>query len=126
MNATATKLSKGIKYDLNSLTCVDWTGDDSGLDCWAYFDRDGVYLGPDADGVEPLFTVAEIRVYIDTDAGQIIRRAESQWDALQQIQEYHPAAVAVGPWCLRLDDTSEREYAASGAEDAPIVARMVR
>mgnify|MGYP000848197736 FL=1 len=58
MNATATKLTKGTKYDLDSLTCVDWTGDDTGLDCWAYF-RDGVYLGPDADGVEPLFAAAD-------------------------------------------------------------------
>ena len=125
MNATATKLTKGTKYDLDGLTCVDWTGDDAGLDCWAYF-RDGVYLGPDADGVEPLFAVAVIRVYIDTDAGQITRDAESQWDALQMIQEHHPAAVAVDSWCGRLDGTAEREYAASDAEGAPIVGRMVR
>jgi len=125
MNATATKLTKGAKYDLSTLTCVDWTGDDTGLDCWAYF-ADGVYLGPDADGVEPLFAVAVIRVYIDTDAGQIVRDAESQWDALQMIQEHHPSAVAVGPWCLRLSGQSEREYAASDDEGAPIVARMVR
>lgn len=69
---------------------------------------------------------AEIRVYIDTDAGQIVRRAESQWDALQLIQKHHPAAVAIGPWCGRLDGTAEREYAASDADGAPIVGRMVR
>lgn len=51
------KLTKGERYDLDSLRCADWTGDDAGLDCWAYF-RDGIYLGPDADGVEPLFVDA--------------------------------------------------------------------
>lgn len=69
---------------------------------------------------------AMIRVTILVDGREIVRDAESQWDALQMIQEHHPAAVAVGPWCLRLSGQSEREYAASGAEDAPIVARMVR
>ena len=69
---------------------------------------------------------ALIRVTILVDGREITRDAESPWDALQQIQEYHPAAVAVGPWCGRLDGTAEREYAASDADDAPIVARMVR
>ena len=69
---------------------------------------------------------ASIRVTITADGRESARDAESPWDALQQIQEHHPAAVAVGPWCLRLSGQSEREYAASGAEDAPIVARMVR
>lgn len=50
------KLTKGERYDVDALKCVDWTGDDTGLNCWAYF-ADGVYLGPDADGVEPLFVV---------------------------------------------------------------------
>lgn len=81
-----------------------------------------------ADGCQTFFEriVAPIRVTITVDGREIVRDAESPWDALQQIQEYHPAAVAVGPWCLRLSGRSEREYAASGAEDAPIVARMVR
>ena len=69
---------------------------------------------------------APIRVHITVDGRETIFLAESPWDALQQIQEYHPAAVAVGPWCMRLDGTSEREYAASDADGAPIVARMVR
>lgn len=54
--AEPVKLTKGDRYDLDTLDCVDWTGDDTGLNCWAYF-ADGVYLGPDADGVEPLFVV---------------------------------------------------------------------
>ena len=69
---------------------------------------------------------APIRVTIIVDGREIVRDAESQWDVVQQIQEYHPAAVAVGPWCGRLDGTAEREYAASDADGAPIVARMVR
>jgi len=69
---------------------------------------------------------ALIRVHITVDGLEITRDAETPWDALQLIQEHHPAAVAVGPWCGRLDGTSEREYAASDAEGAPIVGRMVR
>ena len=69
---------------------------------------------------------ASIRVTITADGREIARDAESPWDALQLIQERHPAAVAVGPWCLRLSGQSEREYAASGADLAPVVARMVR
>ena len=69
---------------------------------------------------------APIRVHVTVDGRETIFLAESPWDALQLIQEYHPAAVAVGSWCMRLDGTSEREYAASDADGAPIVARMVR
>ena len=69
---------------------------------------------------------ASIRVTITADGREIARDAESPWDALQQIQEHHPAAVAVGPWCGRLDGTAEREYVASDADLAPVVARMVR
>lgn len=69
---------------------------------------------------------ALIRVHITVDGRETIFLAESPWDAVQLIQEHHPAAKAVGPWCLRLSGQSEREYAASDAEGAPIVGRMVR
>ena len=59
---TARKLTTGTRYDFARLAFAGWTGPDAAianaddtLDCWAYF-RDGVYLGPDADGVEPLFS----------------------------------------------------------------------
>jgi hypothetical protein len=64
VTTTACKLTKGTRYDLDSLTFAGWTGPDAAiahaddtLDCWAYF-ADSVYLGPDADGVEPLFAAA--------------------------------------------------------------------
>lgn len=81
-----------------------------------------------ADGCQAFFArvVAPIRVNVIVDGREITRDAESQWDAVQLIQEHHPAAVAVGPWCGRLDGTAEREYAASAADGAPIVGRMVR
>lgn len=51
---TETKLVRGAKYDVDSLGVSDWTGDSEGLYYGDYL-TDGVYLGPDADGVEPLF-----------------------------------------------------------------------
>ena len=62
MTTTASKLTKGTRYSLDRLAFAGWTGPDAAhaddtLDCWAYF-ANGVYLGPDADGVEPLFFVA--------------------------------------------------------------------
>ena len=56
---TATKLTIGTVYDLDSLTLAGWTGPHGGLCCWYYFDAAGRYLGPDQDGLEPLFYVAE-------------------------------------------------------------------
>lgn len=56
-------LTKGKKYDADKLELLGWNNpnneDLAGYDCWAYFDRDGVYLGPDADGVEPEFEVID-------------------------------------------------------------------
>jgi hypothetical protein len=56
---TAKKLTIGTAYDLDSLTLAGWTGPHDGLCCWDYFDASDCYLGPDADGIEPLFDVAE-------------------------------------------------------------------
>lgn len=50
-----TKLTKGQKYDTDTLTLTGWTGPHEGLSCWDYFGADGEYLGADDDGVEPLF-----------------------------------------------------------------------
>ena len=53
------KLSKGQKYDPSTLTLVGWTeGNGSGSDGYQpeyYFDQEGRYLGPDQDGIEPIF-----------------------------------------------------------------------
>ena len=50
------KLITGAKYDTTTLTLTGWTGDadTDGYHVGDYF-RDGVYLGPDDDGVEPEF-----------------------------------------------------------------------
>jgi hypothetical protein len=51
------KLVKGITYRTGSLAFAGWSGGSGeGLDAWAYFETYGTYKGPDADGVEPLFT----------------------------------------------------------------------
>lgn len=55
MTTTETKLVKGEKYDVDSLVVSGWTGDSDGLFYADYFDADGRYKGPDAEGVEPLF-----------------------------------------------------------------------
>lgn len=54
---TETKLVNGAKYDVDSLELSDWTGpaDTDTLFYGNYFDSDGVYLGADEDGNEPLF-----------------------------------------------------------------------
>jgi hypothetical protein len=60
---TATKLTPGRIYDVDSLTVADWTGPREILDAadfasvyfYANYFTDGEYLGADADGVEPLF-----------------------------------------------------------------------
>lgn len=57
---TETKLTKGEKYDVDSLVVVGWTGDSEGLFFGDYFDAAGVYRGPDADGVEPLFDAGQV------------------------------------------------------------------
>lgn len=52
------KLTKGNKYDPETLTCIGWTqGDGSGYDGYNVADyfRDGIYLGADAHGIEPEF-----------------------------------------------------------------------
>lgn len=56
------ELVKGKKYDVSILSCIGWTDGDGtghdGYDCWAYF-RDGVYLGPDKHGIEPIMEPQE-------------------------------------------------------------------
>ena len=64
------KLINGKIYDLNNLTLIGWTnGNGSGHEGYNvadYFDKQGRYLGPDQDGIEPDFqadqspTVVEI------------------------------------------------------------------
>ena len=49
-------IEKGKKYEMETLTFLGWIGGDgAGRSCWDYFDRDGIYLGPDHEGVEPDF-----------------------------------------------------------------------
>lgn len=60
------KLTVGKKYQVDSLTFTGWTdcsslngecepGATEGYNVSDYFDRDGVYLGQDEYGIEPLF-----------------------------------------------------------------------
>jgi hypothetical protein len=61
---TEQKLTVGQKYDRSTLEFerfVDAAGavvDGAGMYAFDWFEH-GVYLGPDVDGVEPLFVVAE-------------------------------------------------------------------
>ena len=59
----STKLVAARRYDVSKLVFDGWAGktpdhhvDSSGLNCAAYFDRHLCFLGPDYDGVEPVFT----------------------------------------------------------------------
>ncbi|NWG72770.1 MAG: hypothetical protein HXY23_14355 [Parvularculaceae bacterium] len=57
MNET---LNKGEKYDLSKMIekFAGWNTTDTdlaGYNVWDYFDFDGTYLGPDVDGIEPVF-----------------------------------------------------------------------
>lgn len=53
----------GKTYDPEQLELLGWTeGDGSGSEGYSYldyFDADGRYLGPDAHGIEPLFSCPE-------------------------------------------------------------------
>ena len=54
----AKTLKTGQRYDVDTLTFAGWTiGDGTGTDGYSYLDyfRDGIYLGPDSYGIEPLF-----------------------------------------------------------------------
>jgi hypothetical protein len=55
-------LTPGVAYDIRYLRFVGWRneagaiqGTLDGYSCWAYFDADDRYLGPDKDGVIPIF-----------------------------------------------------------------------
>lgn len=67
MTTTTEKtLTAGIRYEVESLELTDWTdADDDRYVDWAnyadYFAPDGRYLGPDKDGVEPMFRASSIR-----------------------------------------------------------------
>lgn len=57
-------LTKGNKYDTTKASGIGWTTSDGeapdGYNRWDYFDQDGIYLGPDEDGVEPLWDSSSI------------------------------------------------------------------
>jgi len=71
-------LTKGQKYDLDSLTFVRWSNGESvygGISFHEFFDNDGVYLGADADGVEPIFEqpiMGRLRYNIYNAGGEIL------------------------------------------------------
>jgi len=56
------KLVTGRQYKLNTLKLMGWTdgggAEHEGYNACDYF-RNGIYLGPDDDGIEPLFKRAE-------------------------------------------------------------------
>ena len=56
------KLIVGKKYDGANICCVGWqeggqkiTTPLAGYNCWDYFDDWWRYLGPDTEGIEPIF-----------------------------------------------------------------------
>ena len=53
------KCELGKHYNTRHLEPIGWTDGDGtstdGYDCWAYFGADGIYLGPDEHGIEPIF-----------------------------------------------------------------------
>lgn len=56
-------LKTGERYELQSLVCIGWVDSDNnlydhidGYQVCHYFDSFGVYLGPDAEGIEPFFS----------------------------------------------------------------------
>lgn len=52
------KMTRGTKYDISKLTCTGWTeGDGTGHDGydWTTYFHNGVYIGEDENGIEPLF-----------------------------------------------------------------------
>ena len=61
-----TKLKTGRFYDTNNLEFIRWENEkgdrvEDGVveyAAWAYFDEVGCYLGPDIDGIEPVFEEA--------------------------------------------------------------------
>ena len=68
---TALRLTTGNKYDVSTLSALpvgEWIDPSDTISGYAsgysYLDwfRDGVYLGPDEDGVEPLFEVGSVAV----------------------------------------------------------------
>ena len=73
-------LTTGQRYDLNALRFAGWRNPNElslfGYSALDFFDEDGVYLGPDEDGIEPEFQrVLEYRVdasgprLVDPDGG---------------------------------------------------------
>lgn len=58
-------LTIGVRYDVDALVCTGWTAEvDDGYLCWHYF-SDGIYSGPDSDGVEPLFSADSVHEEAD-------------------------------------------------------------
>lgn len=55
---TSGKLKAGTVYDVDALEFDRWSTGDAvygGVSYHEFFDADGKYLGPDEDGVEPVF-----------------------------------------------------------------------
>lgn len=57
---TTTKLTVGQSYDLDTLEFAGWSTGADHVDGYHYADyfRDGIYLGADEDGVEPIFAAS--------------------------------------------------------------------
>jgi hypothetical protein len=91
----ATTLITGHTYDNAGLELVGWAHDvyDEGYDCWAYFDADGRYLGPDQHGVEPLFAPASLP---PAHWAATFRRASDLDDLLQRIEDAEQQLTALG------------------------------
>lgn len=101
---TATKLTAGKTYDVDSLVCVGWSNGEAtygGLSHTEYF-RDGVYMGADNEGVEPLYEMAE-QIIIQADQEN---NAEEFWAELdtafpkvaQQLRESGQVTVDQATW----------------------------
>ncbi len=78
---------------INSLKLSGWTGDATGCNVADWFTADGLYKGPDADGLEPIFE----GYLADIDGGQggdTIITADNEDEAMEKAMAW----AAAGSW----------------------------
>lgn len=131
------KLTKGTTYDVDAVRFADWhvpagcdtDPDNDGYHYGNYFDAEGRYLGPDADGIEPLFRSLDITIgMIDAGTGAAVELSAATLEAAMAIvRAAYPAAVDVtGSWAGCGSGTEERQIVADDSDDAPVVAVLRR
>jgi hypothetical protein len=84
-------LETGRKYDMDAMLVEGWTRDGTGYRMADYFDGDGVYLGPDDHGNEPVFFAAGYRgmaLLAQGDDGTFWVADLGRWMTLNEIDDY--------------------------------------